>query len=128
MQLYQRLTEARFCSRTNRFIAVCEVNGRAEVCHVKNTGRLRELLVPGAKVWLEESANPARKTRYDLVCVAAGGYVVNIDSQAPNAIFGEWAAQGGYLPGLTALRPETTFGQSRFDYAFTLDGAQGFVV
>lgn len=126
MQLYHRLTEGRFLSRMNRFVARCEVAGCEEVVHVKNTGRLRELLIPGARIWLEESDNPARKTRFDLVCVENRGYVVNIDSQAPNAVFAEWAARGGYLPELSGLRPETTFGQSRFDFAYERGVLRGF--
>lgn len=126
MILYRHLVEGRFVSRENRFIAICEIGGQRETCHVKNTGRLRELLLPDARVWLEESANPARKTRYDLVCVEARGYVVNIDSMAPNLIFAEWAASGGYLPGLCDLRAETFFGNSRFDFAYQREGRRGF--
>lgn len=118
MILYHHLVEGRFISRTNRFVAVCWIGGTQAVVHVKNTGRLRELLLPGARVWLEESDHPDRKTRYDLVCVESSGYVVNIDSQAPNAVFGEWAASGGYLPGLTGLRPEVFYGASRFDFSY----------
>lgn len=102
------------------------VDGREEVCHVKNTGRCRELLFPGARVWLEESDNPARKTRFDLVCVESRGRVVNMDSQAPNRVFGEWASGGGFLPELTDLRGEVTFGASRFDFAYTAEGRTGY--
>ena len=73
MRLYHSLTRATFLQRPNRFIARCEVGGETVVCHVKNTGRCRELLLPGAAVWLEESDNPARKTRFDLVCVENRG-------------------------------------------------------
>ena len=118
MRLYHRLTRATFLQRPNRFIARCEVGGETVVCHVKNTGRCRELLLPGAVVWLEESDNPARKTRFDLVCVENRGYTVNMDSQAPNLIFGEWLASGGCLPGVRAIRPETRYGDSRFDFAY----------
>lgn len=127
MKLYRHLTQGRFLLRINRFAAQCRVGDAVEVCHLCNTGRLGELLLPGALVWLEESDNPRRKTRYDLVCVEAGGYVVNIDSMAPNAIFAEWAEAGRYLPGLTALRAETVFGASRFDYSYLRDGVRGFV-
>lgn len=116
MELYSRIRQARFLSRPNRFIAMCEVDGEAVPCHVKNTGRLRELLLPGCPVWLEESDLPTRKTRYDLVCVDTGAYPVNIDSQAPNRLFAEWAAAG--IPGLQALRPETVYSDSRFDFAY----------
>ena len=118
--IYGKILPGVFRARPNRFIAHVEVAGRLEVCHVKNTGRCRELLVPGVTVWLEESANPARKTKYDLIAVekvrADGPLLINMDSQAPNRVFGEWAAGGGlgFVP--TLLRPETTYGNSRFDY------------
>ena len=118
MRLYHRLTRGIFLQRPNRFIARCEVGGETVVCHVKNTGRCRELLLPGAAVWLEESGNPARKTRYDLVCVENRGYTVNMDSLAPNLIFGEWLASGACLPGVRVIRPETRYGDSRFDFAY----------
>lgn len=127
MKLYHRLKKAAFLSRPNRFIAMCQVDGRETVCHVKNTGRCKELLLPGAAVWLEEAANPARKTRYDLVAVESRGYTVNMDSQAPNMIFAEWARAGGYLPDLTDLKAETTYGASRFDFSYHRGEKQGFV-
>ena len=127
MKLYHRLKKARFLKRPNRFIALCEADGAETVCHVKNTGRCKELLLPGAQVWLEESSNPARKTRFDLVAVENRGYTVNMDSQAPNLIFGEWARLGGYLPGLADLKAETTYGASRFDFSYRLNDQLGFV-
>ena len=117
---YQKILPGVFRARPNRFIAHVEVEEKLEVCHVKNTGRCRELLIPGVTVWLAESANPARKTKYDLVAVEklrpSGPLLINLDSQAPNKVFGEWAAAGGlgFVP--TLLRPETTYGNSRFDY------------
>ncbi|MGE4276011.1 MAG: DNA/RNA nuclease SfsA [Lawsonibacter sp.] len=117
---YPNISSGRFLARPNRFLAYVEVNGVQKVCHVKNTGRCRELLVPGCRVYLVESDNPARKTRYDLVAVEKeteqGLLLVNMDSQAPNRVFGEWAAAGGFRSGLTLLRPETTYGTSRFDF------------
>lgn len=127
MKLYHRLTEAAFVKRLHRFAADVMLSGQIHTVHVKNTGRLGELLVPGAKVWLEESDNPARKTRYDLVCVENRGYTVNIDSQAPNRIFREFAEKGGWLPQAADLRGEVTRGDSRFDFAFTHEGVPGFV-
>ena len=120
---YHAIERARFLARPNRFIAHVELNGRTEVCHVKNTGRCRELLLPGAAVYLEASANPARKTKYDLVAVEKGPLLINMDAQAPNKVFGEWAAAGKFLPGLTAIRPEFTWEDSRFD--FLLEDGQG---
>ena len=123
---YSAVEKARFLSRPNRFIAHVDLNGRTEVCHVKNTGRCRELLTPGAAVYLERSANPARKTRYDLIAVEKGDLLINMDAQAPNRVFGEWAAAGKFLPGLTLIRPEYTWEDSRFD--FLLEDAQGNLV
>ena len=120
---YDDVREGRFLSRPNRFIAHVALDGVTEVCHVKNTGRCRELLVPGAPVYLERAGNPARKTRYDLIAVRKGGLLINMDAQAPNRVFGEWAAAGGFLPGLTAIRPEFTWEDSRFD--FRLEDGRG---
>ena len=81
---YENITEGRFLDRPNRFIAHVEIAGQTETVHVKNTGRCRELLIPGVQVFLEKSSNPARKTAYDLVCVNKGGRLINMDSQIPN--------------------------------------------
>ena len=113
---YENVLEARFLSRPNRFIANVTVGGAPAVCHVKNTGRCRELLVPGAAVWLTESANSARKTRYDLVAVQKGERLINMDAAAPNRVFGEYLAAGLLLPSPTLIRPETRFGDSRLDF------------
>ena len=126
MKLYHHLSQARFLQRLNRFVARCELNGEEILCHVKNTGRLRELLTPGAPVWLEDSGKPARKTRWDLVAAVKDGRVVNIDSQAPNRIFAEWAESGGFLPELTGLRAEVAFGASRFDFSYLRGGVRGY--
>lgn len=124
---YQRICRGRFLERPNRFIARVEMDQQTVVCHVKNTGRCRELLVPGAVVYLEESGNPARKTKYDLVAVEKGDRLINMDSQAPNKVFGEWAGSGGFRPGLEMLRAETTFCNSRFDFYWESSAERGFV-
>ena len=122
--IYNNILPGIFLARPNRFIAHVDVGGRTEVCHVKNTGRCRELLLPGATVWLEESANPARKTRFDLIAVEkareSGSLLINMDAQAPNKVFNEWAAAGGlgFVP--TLLRPETVYGNSRCDFYWEL--------
>ena len=121
--VYENILKGKFLARPNRFIAHVEVNGRTEICHVKNTGRCRELLVPGAVVYLERAGNPMRKTQYDLIAVRKGDLLINMDAQAPNKAFGEWAAAGGFLPEVTAIRPEFTWGDSRFD--FRLEDGQG---
>lgn len=124
---YHSIKKGIFHARPNRFIAHVEVDGAMEVVHVKNTGRCRELLVPGAVVYLEEGRNPARKTKYDLIAVEKGDLLVNMDAQAPNKVFQEWAQGGGFLPGLTLLRPETTWGSSRFDFYWEAGERRGFV-
>ena len=128
---YPNIRSGSFIRRPNRFIAHVEVDGTEEICHVKNTGRCRELLVPGAKVWLVESDNPERKTRYDLVAVekmrGENTLLINMDSQAPNHIFREWAEEGNFRPDLKVLRGETTFGNSRFDFYWEDSEKRGFV-
>ena len=94
---------------------------------MKNTGRCRELLVPGARIYLEGAAHPARKTRFDLVAVEKGSRLINMDAQAPNRVFGEWARTGGFVPGLALLRPETAWGSSRFDFYWEAEERRGFV-
>ena len=113
---YQTVVPGRFLSRPNRFIAHVEIDGAVQVCHVKNTGRCRELLTPGAAVYLERAANPARKTQYDLIAVDKNGLLINMDAQAPNKVFGEWAEAGRFLPAPTRIRPEYTWEDSRFDF------------
>ena len=113
---YGKIQAARFLRRPNRFVAEVELEGRTGAVHVKNTGRCRELLVPGARVYLTPGENPARKTAWDLIAVEKGPLLINMDAQAPNRVFGEWAAAGHFVPGLTLLRPETTWGRSRFDF------------
>ena len=113
---YPNIHKARFLSRPNRFVANCEMAGELLTVHVKNTGRCRELLVPGAEVWLAKSDNPTRKTAFDLVAVQKGGRLVNMDAQAPNAVFGEFAREGGFLPDARNVRAEVRYGASRFDF------------
>ena len=123
---YENMVPGIFCSRPNRFIAYVEIAGREEVCHVKNTGRCRELLVPGAAVWCRWDDNPSRKTKYDLIAVQKGQRLINMDSQAPNAAVKEWLADGG-LGVIEELRGEVTHGDSRFDFAFRKDGRQCYL-
>lgn len=127
---YPNICAGTFLARPNRFIAHVELGGAVQVCHVKNTGRCRELLVPGARVYLVESGNPARKTKYDLVAVeketASGPLLINMDSQAPNKVFGEWA-EGKCRSGPALLRAETAYGNSRFDFYWEAAERRGFV-
>ena len=123
---YGNMMPGIFKNRPNRFIAHVEISGQMQVVHVKNTGRCRELLVPGAMVWCQRSDNPARKTQYDLITVRKGQRLINMDSQAPNAAAREWLERGG-LGKIENLRQETVHGDSRFDFSFTLDGRTCFL-
>lgn len=110
---YSTVRTGIFRARPNRFIAIAEVDGTDTVCHVKNTGRCKELLVPGCTVVLEKAANPARKTPYDLIAVYKGDRLINMDSQAPNAVAADFLA--ARFPNAT-IRREVTYGDSRFDF------------
>ena len=123
---YENMVAGTFLRRPNRFIAHVEIDGQEEIVHVKNTGRCRELLPEGAKVWCQKSANPNRKTKYDLICVQKGNRLINMDSQAPNIAVGEWLRSGG-LGNVTDVRPEVKFENSRFDFAFVKDGKRCFM-
>lgn len=125
--IYRDVAPGIFLARPNRFIAEVELGGKTEICHVKNTGRLGELLVPGARVLVQPAQNPARKTRYDLISVYKDDVLVNIDSSAPNRIFAEWLAQSGYLGGLSLLKPEQVFGASRFDFYAEAQSGRWFI-
>ena len=113
---YNNIVEGRFESRPNRFIAYVTMNGQREKVHVKNTGRCRELLTEQATVYLEKSDNAERSTAYDLVAVRKGKRLVNMDSQAPNKAVGEWLLTGELFPDVTEVKPEKTYGNSRFDF------------
>lgn len=110
---YNNITPGIFLKRPNRFIAEVEIDGQKETVHVKNTGRCRELLIPGCKVWLTEPGTPGRKTKYDLVAVRKNsGVLFNIDSQAPNKVVKEWLETMDY----NRVVPEYTYGDSRIDF------------
>ena len=123
---YANMVPGIFRNRPNRFIAHVEIDGKELVVHVKNTGRSRELLVPGAMVWCQRSDNPARKTQYDLITVRKGQRLINMDSQAPNVAAREWLESGG-LGNIDNLRQETVHGDSRFDFSFTKEGKTCFL-
>lgn len=118
---YPNMVPGVFRQRPNRFIAYVEIDGKMQTVHVKNTGRCRELLVPGAKVWCQRANNPNRKTQFDLIAVQKGSRLINMDAQAPNGVVQEWLASGGFGP-VEHLCPETVHGDSRFDFSFTKDG------
>lgn len=120
---YHSVVRAVFLERPNRFTARVRLGDAVETVHVKNTGRCRELLVPGAAVYLEAAENPNRKTKYDLIAVEKGDRLINMDAQAPNPVFGEWAAAGRFLSGVTVIRRECVYGDSRLDFCLeTLSG------
>jgi len=124
---YDRIRRAVFLRRPNRFIAVVSLDGAETVCHVKNTGRCRELLVPGATVLVQHCPAPGRRTAWDLISVYKGETLINMDAAAPNRVFAQWAEAGGFLPGLTLLRPECRHGDSRFDFYVEAGARRGFV-
>ena len=120
---YSNMVGGKFLSRPNRFIAMVEIDGKETVCHVKNTGRCRELLTPGAVVYCQHFPDSDRKTAYDLITVEKGKRLVNMDSQAPNRVFREWVEANGFCGKPAALWPEYRYGQSRLDFRIdTEDG------
>ena len=113
---YDNIHKGKFLSRPNRFIANVEIDGKAEVCHVKNTGRCKELLIKGCTVWLEHSDSESRKTAFDLVAVEKGDRLINMDSQAPNKAIGEWLREKMPFGEGFSVYPEKKYGNSRFDF------------
>lgn len=124
---YDNIQKAVFLDRPNRFIARIRLDGAPETCHVKNTGRCRELLVPGAEIYVQRVQNPARKTAFDLIAVRKGERLINMDAAAPNAVFPEWAKDAGVFGQIALLRPETVHGDSRFDFYLESDLGPAFV-
>lgn len=113
---YANMVTGKFKSRPNRFIAMVEINGKIEKCHVKNTGRCKELLLPEAEVYLEKSSKPERKTAYDLIGIKKGELLINMDSQAPNKAVKEWLEEEVYFKHVNYLKPECKYGNSRIDF------------
>ncbi|HYH03773.1 MAG TPA: DNA/RNA nuclease SfsA [Bacillota bacterium] len=126
---YSQIVEAVFLERPNRFVAKVILDGGKEWVHVKNTGRCGEILIPGTKVYLEESANPKRKMRYSLVAAYKGDCLINIDSQAPNRVVGSALRNNKIIeiPNIEFLKPEVTFGRSRFDFYYETRDNKGFI-
>ena len=124
---YERIEMGRFLERPNRFIAHVEILGKKEIVHVKNTGRCAELLVPGTTVYVQKSDNLERKTQWDLIGVEKGNRMINMDSQIPNRVVEEWIRQGNLFPNATLIKPETTFGKSRFDLYIEVDRRKIFM-
>ena len=126
---YKNMRQAAFIKRPNRFIAVVQLDGREETVHVKNTGRCRELLIQGARVILEESMNPNRKTRYSLIAVYKGDLLINMDSQVPNGVVEEALKDGkiSEIGEVSLIKREVTYSQSRFDIYYEKHGVKGFI-
>ena len=112
---YTNVSRCKFLERPNRFLARVEMEGQEVLCHVKNTGRCRELLNPGAVVYLQKSDNPNRKTGYDLIAVEKGEMLINMDSQIPNYVAAEWLRKGSLFPEGANIQMEKRYGNSRFD-------------
>ena len=113
---YSNMERAYFKERPNRFIAYVETEEGREICHVKNTGRCRELLTLDAVVYVQRNENPARKTKLDLIGVEKGDYLINMDSQAPNVAVKEWLKAGNLFSETAKIYPEKKYGDSRFDF------------
>ena len=129
---YNNIVEAKFLERPNRFISYCEIDNNIEKVHVKNTGKCKELLIPNCTVFLEESDNPNRKTKYSLIAVQKGDRLINMDSQVPNKVVYEALLNDKIiLPGLdekiTKIKPETTYENSRFDIYLETENKKAFI-
>lgn len=129
---YASVIRGQFCSRPNRFLAVVRIGGQEEIVHVKNTGRCRELLIPGCTVYLSSSDNPNRKTKYDLIAVekqreGKPPLLINLDSQIPNAAAAEWLETGSLFSANAVFRREVTHGNSRFDFSIMDGNIQSFL-
>ena len=124
---YNKIVKAEFIERPNRFVAKVLLDGEELYCHVKNTGRCRELLKPGVEIYLEDSQNPERKYRYSLVTVRKGDRLVNMDSQAPNKAVFEWLKCGGLFDNIKLLKPECKYGSSRFDFYCEYEDRKAYI-
>lgn len=124
---YSNIREGIFIERVNRFIANVSVNDKIEVCHVKNTGRCREILVSGSKVFVQEFDSNFRKTKFDLISVYKGERLINIDSQIPNKMFSEFVKSGNIFKNVGCFKNEVTFGKSRFDFYVEYEDKRAFV-
>lgn len=113
--IYKNIKQGIFHERTNRFVAMIEIDGKIEKCHVKNTGRCKEILIPGVTVYVQDQDNPNRKTKYDLISVKKENRIINIDSQVPNKVVYDWVVEGNFIEDLTHIQREKTYGNSRFD-------------
>lgn len=124
---YENIRRAKFISRTNRFIANIKVDGKNEICHVKNTGRCKELLTPDTDIFVQEFDSKMRKTKYDLISVYKGERLINMDSQVPNKVFHEWILRSSIFKNIDIIKPEQKYNNSRFDFYIEADAKKVFV-
>lgn len=124
---YKNTVKGKFISRPNRFVANVMLGGEEIYCHVKNTGRCRELLKEDAEVILEKSDNPERKYAYSLIAVKKGERLVNMDSQAPNKAVGEFIKNGGLFKDIKLIKPECKYKNSRFDFYVEYKDKKAFI-
>jgi sugar fermentation stimulation protein A len=124
---YANIGQARFLLRPNRFIVHVELDGQIEIAHVKNTGRCKELLIPGVTVFVQKIDSSSRKTQYDLIAVYKGNRLINMDSQAPNKVFAEYVRARNLFENITLFKPEARYKDSRFDFYIEADGKKVFV-
>lgn len=124
---YDNIVKGKFISRPNRFIANVEVNGKVEICHVKNTGRCKELLTSDATVFVQEHNNPKRKTKFSLIGVIKGNRIINMDSQVPNKVVQEWILKGNLFKDLVLIKPEQKYNNSRFDFYVETKERKAFI-
>lgn len=124
---YENIVKGKFVKRLNRFVAEVEIDGEKLLCHIKNTGRCRELLKEGVTVYLEKSSNAQRKYQYSLVSVRKGERLVNMDSQAPNKAVYEFLKSGRLFENITFIKPESTYKKSRFDFYAEYGGKKAFI-
>lgn len=124
---YANIKEGIFIERVNRFIAYIDVDGKVEVCHVKNTGRCKEILVKGCKVFVQEFDSKIRKTKFDLISVYKGNRLINIDSQVPNKMFSEWVKLGNLFKDIKVFKSEVFYKNSRFDFYVEYEDKKAFI-
>lgn len=124
---YNNIVKGKFISRPNRFIANIEINGKVEICHVKNTGRCKELLIPNAQVFVQKNDNPKRKTKFSLIGVVKGDRMINMDSQVTNKVVHEWILKDSLFKDVIKIKPEEKYNNSRFDFYIETKKEKAFI-
>lgn len=124
---YNNILKGKFISRPNRFIAHIEINNEIEICHVKNTGRCKELLTPNAEVFVQKNDNPKRKTKFSLIGVKKNNRMINMDSQVTNKVVHEWILRGGLFKNIVKIKPEAKYNNSRFDFYIETECEKVFI-